>query len=253
MSESYNERLAALEQENAQLRHSVDALKGFIRTRMGPYVTYEVLDELMRQEGSSAIEVERREVTMLFTDLRRSTELSESMNATDYIRLLNHYFTDMIDIVDAWQGNILGFVGDSIVAVFGAPKANDDAAFQAVGSAVAMQRRMDAINAWNHAQGYPRIEMGVGIHTGEAIVGCIGSETRMKYDMIGRNVNLTARIEGYTKGGQILVSTPTLEAAGPLVVERPEGAQWVNPKGIQERVLLHDVIGFGSLRIPTAS
>lgn len=250
MSESAEARLAALERENEQLRQSVDTLKGFIRMRMGPYVTYEVLDEILQHEDNASIKGERRQVTMMFTDLRRSTELSERMSATDYIRLLNHYLTDMIEIIDAWQGNILGFVGDAIVVVFGAPRDNDDAAFQAIGSAVAMQRRMEAVNAWNHAQGYPSIQMGVGIHTGEAIVGCIGSETRMKYDMIGRNVNLASRIEGFTKGGQILVSTATLEAAGPRVVERPEGSQWVRPKGIKEKVQLHEVVGFGRLRIP---
>ncbi len=250
MSQTSDARIAALEKENEQLRRSVDSLKGFIRTRMGPYVTYEVLDEIMGHEGNTAIEGERRVVTMMFTDIRQSTELSERMSATDYIKLLNHYFSNMIDIIDAWQGNILGFVGDAIVAVFGAPKPNDDAAFQAVGSAVAMQRRMEAVNAWNNEQGYPSIAMGIGIHTGEAIVGCIGSETRMKYDMIGRNVNLASRIEGYTKGGQILVSTATLEAAGSLVVECPKNAQWVSPKGIQGQVQVHDIVGFGSLRIP---
>lgn len=250
MSQTSDARIAALEKENEQLHRSVDSLKGFIRTRMGPYVTYEVLDEIMGHEGNTAIEGERRVVTMMFTDIRQSTELSERMSATDYIKLLNHYFSNMIDIIDAWQGNILGFVGDAIVAVFGAPKPNDDAAFQAVGSAVAMQRRMEAVNAWNNEQGYPSIAMGIGIHTGEAIVGCIGSETRMKYDMIGRNVNLASRIESYTKGGQILVSTATLEAAGSLVVECPKNAQWVSPKGIQGQVQVHDIVGFGSLRIP---
>ncbi|MDO4806358.1 MAG: adenylate/guanylate cyclase domain-containing protein [Coriobacteriales bacterium] len=250
MTTSEQERMAALQEENERLRASVESLQSFIRTRMGPYVTYEVLDEIMSQQGGGAIEGERREVTMLFTDIRRSTELSERMTATDYIRLLNHYLSDMIDIIDAWQGNILGFVGDAIVAVFGAPKPNEEAAFQAVGSAVAMQRRMKAVNAWNREQGYPAIQMGIGIHTGEAILGCVGSQTRMKYDMIGRNVNLASRIEGFTKGGQILVSSETLEAAGDMVVERPEGAMWVSPKGIQCEVLVHDVIGFGKLRIP---
>lgn len=250
MTSEEQERMTALQEENARLQASVDSLQGFIRTRMGPYVTYEVLDEIMKRNGGDAIEAERREVTMLFTDIRRSTELSERMDATDYIRLLNHYLGDMIDIIDAWQGNILGFVGDAIVAVFGAPRPNEEAAMQAVGSAVAMQRRMVAVNNWNHEQGYPAIQMGVGIHTGEAILGCVGSQTRMKYDMIGRNVNLASRIEGFTRGGQILISTETLEAAGSKVVVRPNGSMWVSPKGIQDMVLIHDVVGFGTLRVP---
>lgn len=251
MTSEEQERMAALQEENERLQASVDSLQSFIRTRMGPYVTYEVLDEIMKRNGGDAIEAERREVTMLFTDIRRSTELSERMDATDYIRLLNHYLGDMIDIIDAWQGNILGFVGDAIVAVFGAPRQNEEAAMQAVGSAVAMQRRMVAVNRWNHEQGYPSIQMGVGIHTGEAILGCVGSQTRMKYDMIGRNVNLASRIEGFTRGGQILISSETLEAAGNKVVVRQDGSMWVSPKGIQDMVLIHDVIGFGTLRVPS--
>lgn len=251
MTSEEQRRMAALVEENARLQASVDSLQSFIRTRMGPYVTYEVLDEIMKRNGGDAIEAERREVTMLFTDIRRSTELSERMDATDYIRLLNHYLGDMIDIIDAWQGNILGFVGDAIVAVFGAPRPNEEAAMQAVGSAVAMQRRMVAVNNWNHEQGYPSIQMGVGIHTGEAILGCVGSQTRMKYDMIGRNVNLASRIEGFTRGGQILISSETLEAAGSKVVVRQDGSMWVSPKGIQDMVLIHDVVGFGTLRVPS--
>lgn len=244
------ERIAALEEENARLQNRQREMDTFVREGMGAYLTQEVLDELLQQHGSTVIAGERREVTMMFTDLRKSTELSERMDPVDYIRMLNHYLADMIEIIDAWQGNITGFVGDAIVAVFGAPRPNDRSAFQAVGSAVAMQRRMTAINVWNREQGFPSIQMGIGIHTGEAILGCVGSKTRMKYDMIGRNVNLAARIESFTKGGQILVSTQTLEAAGNRVIERPEGAMWVSPKGIRDQVLLHDVVGFGTYRLP---
>ena len=92
--------------------------------------------------------------------------------------------------------------------------------------------------------------MGIGIHTGEAIVGCIGSEARMKYDVIGRNMNLAARVEGFTKGGQILVTDETLLAAGDEVVVRENGAMLVHPKGVHDEIRVHDVIGIGRLRIP---
>ena len=243
------ERIAALEEENEELRQSVQHMKSFVREGMGPYVALEVLDQILEQKESTVIAGERREVTMLFSDIRLSTQLSELMDPSDYIRMLNNYFADMIEIIDSWEGNITGFAGDAIIAVFGAPRPNEQAAFQAIGSAVAMQRRMKAVNEWNHAQGYPNIQMGIGIHTGEAILGCVGSQTRMKYDMIGRNVNLAARIEGFAAGGQILVSDETLEAAGTRVVERPEGAKWVSPKGIREQVFVHDIVGFGSFRL----
>lgn len=247
---SDHERMRRLEEENERLRRELRSKDEFIRTAMGSYMTAEVAEQIVAQGSELAVSGERRVVTMMFTDLRSSTELSERMDAVDYIRLLNHYLDDMITIIDSWRGNILSFVGDAIVVVFGAPRANENAARNAIYSAVAMQRYMKAVNRWNVAEGYPQIQMGVGIHTGEAIVGTIGSQVRMKYDMIGRNVNLAARIEGYTHGGQILVSTETLEAAGTSVVERAEGSQWVRPKGIHDKVLVHDVIGIGNLRIP---
>ena len=156
----------------------------------------------------------------------------------------------MIFIRNGWKGNILEFAGDSIVCVCGAPQRNPDAAESAIYSAVAMQRRMAKVNEWNLSEGYPAIQMGVGIHTGEAIVGCIGSNARMKYDVIGRNMNLASRVEGFTKGGQILVTDNTLLAAGDDVVVREGGSMFVRPKGIHDQVRVHDVVGIGSLRIP---
>ncbi len=248
-----SERLSQLEKENDELRNSIMELKRFVKQTMGSYVTPEVANQILEHNDTIGIDGERRLVTMLFTDLRDSTALSEQMEATDYIRLLNHYFWCMIQIVNSWQGNILDFVGDALVVVFGAPKENPDAARDALYSAVAMQRRMEAVNEWNAAQGYPSIQMGIGVHTGEAIVGTIGSKVRMKYDMIGRNVNLASRIEGFSKGGQILASTQTMEAAranGDLILEREEGSMWVSPKGIASDVLVHDVIGVNRLHIP---
>ena len=113
-----------------------------------------------------------------------------------------------------------------------------------------MQRRMTKVNEWNRSQGYPSIQMGIGIHTGEAIVGCIGSEARMKYDVIGRNMNLASRVEGFTKGGQILITDTTLAAAGVEVVVREGGSMLVHPRGVQDEVRVHDVIGMGNLRLP---
>lgn len=150
---------------------------------------------------------------MLFCDLRNSADMSESMHSSDFLNMLNHFLSMMISLINAWNGNILEFVGDAIVVVFGAPQPNETAARDAVACAVAMQRRMPAVNLWNAERGYPEISMGIGIHTGEAILGNIGSNIRTKYDMIGRNVNLTSRIEGFTKGGQILISPETYEAA----------------------------------------
>ena len=155
----------------------------------------------------------------------------------------------MIEIINAWQGNILEFAGDAIVTVFGAPHPNELSARDAVACAVAMQRRMPAVNIWNREHHYPKIEMGIGLHTGEAILGNIGSQTRMKYDMIGRNVNLASRVQGFAAGGQILATSELLQAGGELVHVNEEGAMWVTPKGFREQILLHDVVGYGKQRL----
>lgn len=252
MSEDLRSRVEELERENARLRETISAYDRTVRSTVSPYVTDEVYHEIWNGQTGEMIVGERRVVTMMFTDLRGSTELSETLSPADFMSLLNHYLGDMIEIINAWEGNILSFEGDAIVVVFGAPRPNDQAARQAVASAVSMQRRMPFINDWGAKRGYPPISMGIGIHTGEAILGNVGSKVRMKYDMIGRNVNLAARIEGFTRGGQILVSTETLEAAGDGVRENVEGACWVRPKGIRDPVLVHDIVGMGKRLIPNA-
>lgn len=243
-------RLQELADENQMLRETLRLRDAFIRKTFGSYLTDEVLEKVLANQGDIMIRGERRIVSMLFSDLRDSTKLSEEMDAENFIRMLNHYFAELIEIINAWQGNILGFVGDAIVAVFGAPRPNEDSAENAAACAVAMQRCMPAINEWNREQGFPALSMGIGLHYGDAILGNIGSETRTKYDMIGRNVNLTARIEGFTRGGQILASTELIEAAGARVIVNEAGAVRVRPKGIQSDILLHDVVGFGTKRIP---
>ena len=254
LSQTMNEnadvkRLAELEEENRHLKETLHQYETYFRETMGRYLTDEVRDEILAHKDEELLSGERREVTIFFSDLRHSTELSEAMPPAAFIRMLNHYLEEMIEIINAWQGNILGFAGDAVIAVFGAPRPNEEAARDAVACAVALQRRMDKINQWNKEQGFPEIQMGIGIHTGEAILGSIGSRTRMKYDMIGRNVNLASRVEGFTKGGQILITTETLNAAGEMVLTREGGSMMVRPKGIHEEVLIHDVIGFGAMRL----
>ncbi len=241
--------LNALREENEHLRETLQQRDALIRRTFGRYLTDEVLEKILAEKDSIFIGGERRVVSILFSDLRRSTELSESMDAADFIRMLNHYLSEMIEIINAWQGNILEFVGDAIVVVFGAPRANRMSARDAAACAVAMQRRMGAVNAWNREQGYPELSMGIGLHKGEAILGNIGSETRMKYDMIGRNVNLASRAQGYTAGGQILATEEILAEAGDQVLVDETGTKHVTPKGFQKEIPLYDVVGYGKQRL----
>lgn len=243
------DKIAALEAENAKLRETLIQRDKFIRSTFGRFLTDEVLEKILADADSVRIGGERRTVSILFSDLRCSTQLSEQMLPADFIRMLNHYLGEMIEIINAWQGNILEFVGDAIVAVFGAPRENSLSARDAVACAVAMQRRMGVVNAWNAEQGYPEISMGIGLHKGDAILGNIGSETRMKYDMIGRNVNLASRVQGYTAGGQILATDELVDAAGEGVIVNEAGTMFVTPKGIQGQIRLHDIVGYHSHRL----
>ena len=243
------DRIAELENENAHLQEMLSQRDAFILNTFGSYLTNEVLEEILNDKDGLKIGGERRVVSIMFTDLRRSTQLSEQMDAVDFIRMLNHYLGEMIEIINAWQGNILEFVGDAIVVVFGAPRKNSYSARDAAACAVAMQRRMSAVNDWNREQGYPDLAMGIGLHIGEAILGNIGSETRMKYDMIGRNVNLASRVQGYTAGGQILATGELVKAAGELVLLNESGTITVTPKGISSQIQLYDIIGYGKQRI----
>ena len=244
-----DDKITALEAENAQLRETLEQRDIFIRNTFGSFLTDEVLDEILAETDGVRIGGERRMVSIMFTDLRRSTELSEQMDPADFIRMLNHYLGEMIEIINAWQGNILEFVGDAIVVVFGAPRINSLSARDAVACAVAMQRRMSVVNTWNREQSYPEIAMGIGLHRGDAILGIIGSETRMKYDMIGRNVNLASRVQGYTAGGQILATDELLDAAGDGVIVDEAGTMYVTPKGIQGQIRLHSIVGYCSQRL----
>jgi hypothetical protein len=157
--------------------------------------------------------------------------------------VLNGYLARMADLVIAHGGTINEFIGDAIFAVFGAPLDQPDHAERAAAAALAMQGAMDELNRGHAARGWPRFEMGIGVNTGEAVVGNIGSEQRAKYAVVGAAVNLAARVEGCTVGGQIFVTTSTLERIRDLA-EVGEPVR-VELKGIAEPVLLYELRAIG--------
>ncbi|ABZ94919.1 Adenylate cyclase related protein [Leptospira biflexa serovar Patoc strain 'Patoc 1 (Ames)'] len=141
---------------------------------------------------------ENKEVTILFSDIRAFTKFSEQRSAEEVVTFLNDYLSRMTDVIFKFNGTIDKFIGDAIMTIFGAPFKRDDDALRAVKTAVAMMREIESLN---QKQKCPedKIHVGIGIHTGEAIVGNIGSERRLDYTVIGDNVNLASRIEGLTK------------------------------------------------------
>ena len=149
----------------------------------------------------------------------------------------------MVPIIKQYQGTIDEFIGDAIFVLFGAPVWHEDDAERAVACAVAMQIAMDEVNKENCKEDLPEVEMGIGIHTGQVVLGNIGSPERMKYGVVGSNVNLTSRIQACTIGGQILVSETTRQEVGNKL---KIGKQMeVRAKGVEQPVILFEALGIG--------
>jgi adenylate cyclase len=152
-------------------------------------------------------------ITVLFADIRGFTRISEHAPPEKIVQLLNRYFSAMTDIIFAHGGTLDKYLGDGLMALFGAPTTTPKDAANAIAAAVAMQRRMLSINDELHAEGFPEIGIGIGLHTGEVTVGYIGSERRSEYTAIGDAVNTASRLESNAKAGEILVSEVTAKAA----------------------------------------
>ena len=213
--------------------------RDFIRNAFGRYVSPEVAKTLLESPDGLRLGGEKRRITVLMSDLRGYTRFAEQGDPAGVMAVLNDYLGRMADIVIAHGGTINEFIGDAIFAVFGAPVEHADHAERAAATALAMQRAMDALNAENVARGRPRFEMGIGLHTGEAVVGNIGSEQRTKYAVVGAAVNLAARVEGCTVGGQVLMTTETLEQLGGLAETAPP--IHAELKGLELPVALHEL------------
>jgi adenylate cyclase len=168
--------------------------------------------------------------------------------------LLNEYLSAMTEVIFEAGGTIDEFLGDAILVFFGAPLIRPDHARAAVLCALRMQQAMDDVRKRLTAQGLPRVEAGIGIHTGEVVVGNIGSEKRAKFGAVGQAINLAARIEGLTAGGQVLISDNTREAiADPLSID---DTFEFHPKGGPDSLAVHDVRGIGGeagLELPEVS
>jgi adenylate cyclase len=214
----------------------------FIQETFGRYLDDDVVDELLHDPRGLEMGGEKRVVTILMTDLRGFTSLSERLEADQVLRLLNIYLGAMADVITRHRGMINEFLGDSILAVFGVPLADDDDAARAVACALDLQCAMPGVNETLRIAGLPEVEMGIGLNTGMVVVGNIGSARRAKYGVVGSHVNLAARIEGTTVGGQVLVSDATLQECGSsqLVV----GAEFaILAKGFRDPIIVHDVLG----------
>jgi adenylate cyclase len=215
-----------------------------IRKTFGRYLTDEVVATLLESPEGLKIGGKRQRITVVTSDLRGFTALSEKLDPEVVVTILNIYLESMLDAIAQYQGTIDKFMGDGIVILFGAPTMRLDDPQRAVACAVSMQLAMTTVNKKLQQLNLPTLSMGIGINTGEVVVGNIGSEKHTEYTVIGKEMNLAFRIEGYSTGKQILISEPTLTAIGTSTI-RIHGEFKIKPKGITELITVYDIGGIG--------
>jgi adenylate cyclase len=177
------------------------------------YVSKDVYDQLVANPSLAALGGARRHMTVLFSDIRGFTTLSEKGTPEDVVKQLNELFTRMVAVVFDHRGTVDKFVGDMIMALYGAPLDDEDHAEHAVQTALAMIKTLEQMNEEWARDGKPQLGIGIGINTGDMIAGNVGSETIMSYTVIGDAVNLGARLESLNKdyGTRIIISEATRE------------------------------------------
>ncbi len=209
----------------------------------GRFLSDQIVKKLLDTPDGLALGGKKERLSIMMSDLRGFTALSMVMPANDLLTMLNHYLGEMTEIIQSNNGTIIEFIGDGIMAIFGAPVSSDKHETEAVAAAIQMQAKMKEINAWNKENGFPPLEMGIGINTGDVIVGNIGSEKRTKYGVTGNEVNICGRIESYTVGGQVLVAESTLKNINVPVLTESELD--VKPKGVGKPIKVYHVTGMG--------
>jgi class 3 adenylate cyclase len=210
----------------------------------GRFLSDEIVKDLLDTPGGLSLGGKKQNITIMFSDIRGFTAISEQMGVEDAVTMLNHYFSDMVDVIHKYRGTVIEFLGDGILAIFGAPVSYENHPDSAVACALEMQLAMDEVNEWNIKNRYPLMEMGIGLNSGETIVGNIGSTKSMKYNVIGTNVNLASRIESFSTGNQVLISENTykLTKAELRVAQTLE----VSAKGLKEPITVYHIDGIGA-------
>lgn len=193
-------------------RQQLERSERFIRATFGRYLSDDIVSEILERPEGLELGGDLRDVTILMSDIRGFTTLSEQLPPATVVSLLNRYLGAMTDIIMRYGGTIDEFLGDAILAVFGAPRRHSDDPDRAARCAIEMQAAMASINESNAADGLPVLAMGIALNTGNVIAGNIGSERRSKYGFVGHAMNVTSRIEDVAGEGEILIADSTRSA-----------------------------------------
>lgn len=193
-NDEFEELASSLNQMCEQLQEKEKLKIGFAH-----YVSKHVLERIIKEKGATKLEGEKRKITVLFSDIRGFTRIAEQFSPEEVVKLLNEYFKVMLEVIFKHNGMLDKLVGDGIMAEFGAPIDDPEQEKNAVLTAIEMVEKLKSLNEKWRAEGKPTIDIGVGVHTGEAIVGSVGTEERMEYTAIGDTVNIASRLQVISK------------------------------------------------------
>jgi len=231
--------------EIKSLHDSLQVQNLFIKKTFSRYMSDEVVEKLLDSPDGLKLGGESLTVTIVMTDLRGFSTISEKVPPESVVRMLNSYLSRMTDIIFKYSGTIIEIIGDAIMIIFGAPTNRPDDTDRAIICALEMQIAMEKVNELNRQFNQPELEMGIGINTGHVVAGNIGSDMRVKYAVVGSNVNLAGRVESFSVGGQVLITESTLKAASLKV--KVCGERSIPFKGLEEPVKIYDVTGIGGM------
>ena len=221
--------------------------RNYVKETLEKYVSREVAERILGPDLRQALRGERRHVSVLFTDVRRFGRLAEAMTPEELLQTLNEYFTLMIDVLFEFEGTLDKFVGDGLMAIFGAPVTHPNDSERAVKAALKMQERLSEYNMERKRRGLVELGMGIGINSGTAVAGNIGSERRKEYSVVGDTVNVAARLQEIAQGGEIIIAQSTYEEVKDEVKVEKLPAQVL--RGRSDAVQLYRVM---ALAVPAA-
>ena len=220
-------------------RQELERNQRFIRNVFGRYLSEEIVSTLLENPDGLDLGGVQRKVSVLMADIRGFTTIAEQLPPQRVVGLLNIYLGTMSEIIMKYNGTVDEFIGDAILAIFGAPISRTDDSDRALQCAIEMQASIDDINRQNREQNLPEIEMGISINTGLVVAGNIGSKKRAKYGVVGHTVNQTARIEEHCGAGSILISEATLNDSS-LMLSIGE-SKTINAKGILQAIKIFEL------------
>ena len=239
--------LYKLSQHNKQLLSALDTrLREQEKTLslFRKYVPPTVIEKLLQSTGENSLfDGELKEVAILFCDIRNFTEISSELKPREVVKILNEFYTIMSELVNRYNGYVIQYIGDEIMAVFGAPLSHPDNLSNSIFCALDMINCMKVLNDKFSAVTNRKIEIGIGINSGEVIAGNLGTPDKIAYSIIGDSVNTAKRVESLTKGqsNSILISNSLFLQVGHLFITK--GREPVLVKGLKEPLLVYEVLG----------